>query len=194
MDTPHVMEVTDRWASDIEHGAKVVEGRKKSNIWGKLRIGQMLTIKYKDSGRTFTVEIEDINYYLPRSDPDYDPLDAYLEAEGVDRVLPGIKSFEEARNIYLQFSTLEEIKSMGFMGIKLKVLYGQCSLVSRDRGIIVRDSEISRIKDNRFRNVHFLRYNGYTFITGDLTDLHILCAYCYLTKSRIRDCIFPVEL
>jgi ASC-1-like (ASCH) protein len=114
----HVMDVAEPYHGLIKSGRKPVEGRKISGRWSKLRRGDIITMTSpgKDS---FRVEIVHINFYLPSTG---DPLTFYLENETLIRALPNVDDIDEGRQVYLQWSTEEEIKSMGMMGIVVRVI------------------------------------------------------------------------
>lgn len=111
------MSIAEPYFSLILNKIKPVEGRKMSPTWIKLVPGNILLItcpgKYP-----FYAEITKINYY-PKNSGEFDPLTNYLICEGLNQALPGVKTLTEARNIYLQWSSLDEINSYGMMGIHL---------------------------------------------------------------------------
>lgn len=109
------MEVVDPWFSYIYNGIKPVEGRKMSPTWMKIKVGDKIFMYNKITQKSFTVNVSNIKYYP--ADVYDDPLTAYLLDVGIDKALPGIGNLNDAREIYLQWSTMSEIKQQGFMGI-----------------------------------------------------------------------------
>jgi len=114
----HVMDVSEPYFSLIRSGDKPVEGRKISSTWSKVRHFDTLFIRQND-GMAFETQVMGVTKYLPSIG---DPLTAYLETETLNRDLPGVQSLEEGRKIYLQWSTQEEIKTLGMIGIQLRVV------------------------------------------------------------------------
>ena len=45
---------------------------------------------------------------------------AVLLTETIERALPGIKTIEEARALYYQWNSEDEIRKYGFLGIQIK--------------------------------------------------------------------------
>jgi ASC-1-like (ASCH) protein len=115
--TYHSMEVSQPYYDLIQKGIKPVEGRKISNTWKKVKRGDSITMMWGE--KSFDVIVSKVNMYLPSIG---DPLTAYLENETLERTLPGVSSIEEGRKIYLQWSSEDEIKEMGMMGIEVRVV------------------------------------------------------------------------
>lgn len=108
-----VLGVRDPWLFYIQIGKKTVEGRpgdvNKFRDW----IGK--TVKFVNKTRSFPVKVVAVRHYST--------LKEYLEAEGYDKVLPGIKSFDEAINMYHEFYSDEDIKKRGGMnGIEVELV------------------------------------------------------------------------
>lgn len=114
----YIMHVCEPYHSLIKSGIKPVEGRKISPKWENLKYGDIILMMCENC-TSFGVKVTGIHHYLPNTG---DPLTAYLLGETLERTLPGITDIETARNIYLQWSTEEEIKSMGMMGIQVQVI------------------------------------------------------------------------
>ena len=128
------IEISEPYFSFIKNGTKKVEGRKISPKWKNLKIGNKMLITcntFKTNNNKivesfqpkipFFVKIKNIRYYHP-SCGIQDPLTEYLIKEGLDKVLPGIKTLSDGRNIYLQWSTLEEINKYGMMAIEIEYI------------------------------------------------------------------------
>jgi ASC-1-like (ASCH) protein len=107
------MDISQPYFSLIKNGIKTVEGRKMSPTWLHLKEGDVLQINCKGE-ESFNVRIVKINYYPKSLD---NPLVSYLETETLAKTLPHVSTIEDGCRIYLQWSTLEEIKALGFMGI-----------------------------------------------------------------------------
>jgi len=119
------MHVCEPWFSFIESGRKKVEGRKRSEKWKNIKVGD--TIKMfcgEPSYRFFYVQVKNIRLY-----PD---LKSYLICEGLENTLPGVNLLEEGEKVYLQYSTLEEIKKYGIMAIKLEIIITLKNIIKSD--------------------------------------------------------------
>lgn len=109
----HRMVVSDpRWFSLLRDGKKTVEGRKNSPKWSGISVGDYLVITNASQTKSFVGEVTKIN--------SYPTLDTFLEGESLDSLLPGITSVEEAKSIYNQLLSEEEIIKYGMIGIHLK--------------------------------------------------------------------------
>lgn len=100
------------WFSCIRKGIKPVEGRKNIPRYQKIQVGDFIDFSNgKENFLALVIEIKS-----------YELLEDYLNDVTVQKALPGISSFEEAINIYHQWSTSEEIRKYGFLGIFIKPL------------------------------------------------------------------------
>lgn len=111
------MEISEPYFTLIANGSKRVEGRKMSDKWKNLAVGDTLHISNEASGQFFDRMITAIRYYPPTL---VYPLTTYLKGEGLNTVLPYATSIEHGRQIYLQWSTPQEIHTLGFMAIELE--------------------------------------------------------------------------
>lgn len=101
------------WFSFIRSGQKRVEGRKYAPKYASLRPGEPIEFYLDDE--SFVAKVVKVI--------SYPTLEAYLEAEGIEKALPGVSSMDEAVNIYLAFNSRETIEaSGGFLGIHVSVL------------------------------------------------------------------------
>lgn len=114
--------ISDPWFDYIRSGKKSIEGRKNKHPWNKLEIGKIVKIiSREDPTEFFYASVSALRPYSNGLLRGLDPLDHFLLNENLERTLPGISSFEEARKIYLGFSTIEEIISNGMLAIELSV-------------------------------------------------------------------------
>lgn len=113
------IEIADPWFEFIGN-KKPVEGKKGG--WRKVFfIGQKVRVVTPDRKKEKYVEVTDIIVYPPVDNDIVDgPLIRYLSAEGIGNCLPGITSMNDAIAIYKQWSTSEELKTQGFVGIHMK--------------------------------------------------------------------------
>ena len=117
-----VLEVQEKWYKALLDGTKKCEGRKISPTYEHLKEKDIITITH-DDGRErheFDAVITKINKYP--GNENNDSLNDYLLTEGVENCLPGVKTLEEARNIYLKWSTVKEIQKYGMMAIHILIL------------------------------------------------------------------------
>lgn len=98
------------WFSYIRQGVKPVEGRKNTHSYQKIKVGDK--INFSNGKESFIADVIEIR--------EYDSIEKYLEDVTLEKALPGVKSLEEALNIYYQWSTEEKIRQYGFLGIFIK--------------------------------------------------------------------------
>ncbi len=100
----------DPWFSLIRQEIKPVEGRKATHTYKKIKQGDH--INFTNGNESFLALVTEIRSYATLED--------YLTDVSLEKALPGIHSLEEGRNIYLQWSTEEQINQYGFLGIFIK--------------------------------------------------------------------------
>lgn len=101
------------WFSKIKNGLKTVEGRKFSDKYASLKPGEI--VKFHCENNSFLTEVIKV---IP-----YRSIEEYLHIEGFENVLPGIKTFEEALDVYLGFSSNGNTNHPGgFLAIHVKKL------------------------------------------------------------------------
>lgn len=100
------------WFSYIREGVKLVEGRKNTPKYQKIQVGDF--IKFSNGKEIFLALVIEKRVYPS--------LEEYLKDVTFQKALPHITSFEEALNVYHQWSTPEEIKKHGFLGIFIRPL------------------------------------------------------------------------
>lgn len=105
MNLNYSLYVRDPWLYYIQIGIKKVEGRKGNPEKFKHWIGKK--VYFFNNERKIPVYVEEIRHY-----PD---LSSYLDNEGFENVLPGIKSKEHATQIYNEFYDDDVIKKAGGM-------------------------------------------------------------------------------
>lgn len=126
---PEKLEVNDRWFNLIEQGVKKVEGRKASTKWNGIVPGTMVTIVRKTDGYTIYRMVNEVRFYRHQDLPQlwsvkdrgvigYKLLKHFLTQEGIDRVLPGVGSMEEAVNVYFEFWSSIDIYTDNLMAIE----------------------------------------------------------------------------
>lgn len=107
------LHVQDPWLQFIQEGKKTVEGRRGNKERFSSWIGKEAIFFNKE--RSVRVLIKDVRCY---SD-----LYQYLDNEGWDKVLPGVKSRDAAIETYHQWYSDEQIEySGGMCGIEVEVM------------------------------------------------------------------------
>jgi ASC-1-like (ASCH) protein len=101
------MTCDEPWFSFIRKGIKPVEGRKNSPKYQSIQAGDF--IDFSNGKEEFRAVVTEIRVYAS--------LENYLADVTVQKALPHIASLEEAINTYHQWSTPEEIRTYGFLGI-----------------------------------------------------------------------------
>ena len=100
------------WFSFIRQGIKPVEGRKNSPKYQKIQPGDF--IEFINGTDKFLSLVTEIRSYVS--------LEEYLYDVTPSKALPGVSTLKEAINIYLPWSTPEDIQKHGFLGIFIKPL------------------------------------------------------------------------
>lgn len=103
----HNIHCDDPWFTYIKQGRKPVEGRKKTHTYKRIKVGDY--INFSNGKESFLAAVTEIR--------DYDTLEEYLEDVTLAKALPGVKTMQEALDIYYEWSPEEKIKQYGFLGI-----------------------------------------------------------------------------
>lgn len=109
------MKVREPYFSQIDSGQKTIEGRKRSETWSEVKVGDYLKIVSDETDDPILMEVVAIREY-----DGSDPLFSYLTTEGLSQTLPGIFTLTEAIATYLQFWQPAEIKKLGLYAFKMK--------------------------------------------------------------------------
>jgi ASC-1-like (ASCH) protein len=114
--TEIIIECAQPWFDFIKNGIKKIEGRKQSLKFKHIVKDDILRFKCSSNlEQQFLVKVIKVNFYSS--------LTEYLINEGIENCLPGITELDEAQHIYLQYSTLEEIKNCGgMMAIHIEII------------------------------------------------------------------------
>lgn len=110
--TTHLIHCEDPWFSYIRQGIKKVEGRKGTHTYKRIKLGDR--INFTNGKENFLADVIEIRQYPT--------IEKYLEDVTPEVALPGIKTIEEALNVYYQWSSEEKIREYGFIGIFIKPL------------------------------------------------------------------------
>lgn len=105
----------------IQNGLKTVEGRKNSPTWKHLRKGVFIRFYSNETNETLKARIVRVTEYF--NNEEGDALYNYLIHEGLRNVLPNVKTYQEARNIYLNFWSIEDIQKYGMIAIQIELIH-----------------------------------------------------------------------
>ena len=106
----------------IHQGLQPVEGRKNKAPWNQLKPGPGSSAGlYSEYRNTFYCEVIATRVYPKGIIDGLDLFDRYILGEELDKILPNVNTMEQARSVYLAFSTLEEIMEHGMVAIQLSV-------------------------------------------------------------------------
>lgn len=103
--------VAEPWFSLLVAGRKTVEGRLNRPKYKSLAVGTVLTFWNPDRTRSCTRVLMGVAAYRSFAD--------MLDAEGLERVLPGIATLEGGVAIYRQFYSAEEEQQTGVLALSL---------------------------------------------------------------------------
>lgn len=110
--------VREPWFLHLVSGKKKVEGKKASPTWSFLEGIQMpCTILINNEKEGHELEVHEFTLTDVRK---YPSVQEYLEAEGLDNCLPGKQTIDEGVQVYLDFSTKEELAKYDFLAIEVK--------------------------------------------------------------------------
>lgn len=114
--TPNYIEnLSEPWFTLISLGLKTVEGRKNKGRFKEMKVGDIVQWINNDfTPRSFLTEIT--------AKTEYDTFGEYLETEGLDKCLPGIKDLDTGLSVYYKYFTREDEKKFGVVAIKIKLI------------------------------------------------------------------------
>ena len=87
------LQIDEPWFTYIEQKRKKIEGRKNNQKYIDM-VGQDVII-FNKNNEELAIHVDNIIVY--------DNIEKYLKTEGLDKTLPGIKTIQEAKEIYLGF-------------------------------------------------------------------------------------------
>lgn len=103
------------WYSYLKNGEKEVKGRKGQSKYRELKSNDIVLFKcVGEEEKQFFAIVTKVDVFKT--------LNKYLTKVTLAKALPHVTDMEEARRIYHQWSTPEEIKEYGFVGIWIKVI------------------------------------------------------------------------
>lgn len=111
----YVENLSEPWFTLISLGLKTVEGRKNKGVFKEMKVGEL--IKWENTNfnpRTVTTRIV--------KKTEYQTFEEYLEEEGLDKCLPGIKNIEDGLSVYFKYYTKEDETKYGVIAIQLELI------------------------------------------------------------------------
>lgn len=110
----HIMHVEPVWLKSIVKGIKVVEGRIYDEKRRRILPGDCIILRSNDNSTETYVYVKYIHLY--------NDFREMLEAEGLNRVLPGVGSIDEGLDIYYKYYDRSMEKQYGVVAIGLGLL------------------------------------------------------------------------
>ena len=107
--------VSEPWFTLISMGLKSVEGRKNKGRFKEMKVGDVILWRNNDfTPREVLTKIT--------GKAEYNTFKEYLETEGLDKCLPGIKSIDIGLSVYYKYFTKEDEKEFGVIAIRLELI------------------------------------------------------------------------
>ena len=109
--------LSEPWFTLILLGLKTVEGRKNKGRFKDMKVGDIVEWSNDDfMSRSFLTKIT--------GKAEYPTFKEYLEKEGLDKCLPGMKKFgiDHGLSVYYKYYTKEDEKEFGVVAIKIALL------------------------------------------------------------------------
>ncbi|GAB2300524.1 hypothetical protein Dimus_034566 [Dionaea muscipula] len=98
------LHVQEPFFSQLKDGLKTIEGRCAVGDYRRIESGTLLLIN-----KCLVLEVQDVHYYASFAE--------MLEAESLEKVLPGVVTVQEGVNIYRRFYTEEKERSNGVLAL-----------------------------------------------------------------------------
>jgi ASC-1-like (ASCH) protein len=111
----YIETVSEPWFTLISMGLKTVEGRKNKGRFKEMKVGDIVEWTNSD--------------FIPRSvktrivsKGEYVTFKEYLDTEGLDKCLPGIKNIDHGLAVYFKYFTKKDEEEFGVVAIRLELL------------------------------------------------------------------------
>lgn len=101
------LHVQEPFFSQLSDGLKIVEGRCAVGHYRRIKPGDLILLN-----KCVMLQVQDVHQYASFQD--------MLEAEGLEKVLPGVQSIEEGVQIYRAFYSKEKESLNGVLAIRVK--------------------------------------------------------------------------
>ena len=107
--------VSEPWFTLISMGLKSVEGRKNKGRFKEMKVGDIVLWTNNDfAPRKVLTKIT--------GKAEYSTFEEYLETEGLDKCLPGIKDIDTGLSVYFKYFTKEDEKEFGVVAIRMELI------------------------------------------------------------------------
>lgn len=115
MEPKYIEHVSEPWFSLILFGLKTVEGRKNKGRFSEIVAGDVIKWMNDDFGRR---EVTTIVTGVQK----YGTFREYLESEGLNKCLPGVKYMNAGEDVYYEYYTRDDERIYGVVAIRLKII------------------------------------------------------------------------
>lgn len=107
--------VSEPWFTLISMGLKSIEGRKNKGRFKEMKVGDIVSWINNDfAPRKVLTRIT--------GKAKYNTFKEYLDSEGLDKCLPGIKNIDIGLSVYYKYFTKEDEKEFGVVAIRMELL------------------------------------------------------------------------
>jgi ASC-1-like (ASCH) protein len=107
--------ISEPWFTLVSMGLKNVEGRKNKGRFKEMKVGDIVSWSNNDfAPREIFTRIT--------GKTEYNTFKEYLETEGLDKCLPGIKNIKIGLSVYYKYFTKEDEKEFGVVAIRLELI------------------------------------------------------------------------
>lgn len=107
--------ISKPWLDYIISGEKLYEGRVNKGFWKNLVVDDVFTLT--DNTLQVTVKVVDLKYFRDFGDAWFILQDRLIPAD-----IYNVITLNDARNVYKDFSTREDIEKNGVVAVGLKVI------------------------------------------------------------------------
>jgi ASC-1-like (ASCH) protein/mannose-6-phosphate isomerase-like protein (cupin superfamily) len=102
------------WYELIKQGEKTVEGRPNRKDFSQMKPGDKIEFSNKELNGNFMAEITNVTHHKT--------FEEMIKSNGLENVLPGIRTIDEGVQVYMQYYTKEIEEEFGIVGIHVKLL------------------------------------------------------------------------
>jgi ASC-1-like (ASCH) protein len=106
----------------IEEEKKTVEGRLNKGLFARLKVDDVIIFHCND--KQITVKITEINHY--------NTFREYLETEGLENCLPGVKTVSDGIEVYRQWYSEEDEKLYKVVAIRVALQASNVRFIKKD--------------------------------------------------------------
>ncbi len=111
----YIETLSEPWFTLISLGLKTVEGRKNKGRFKEMVVGDIVQWTNND------FKLRSVMTRITRK-AEYNTFAEYLEAEGIDRCLPGMSDLEHGLSVYYKYFTKEDEKEFGVIAIEIELV------------------------------------------------------------------------